>query len=145
MKSLRRFALSVSLLAITLLSLSACGTAAGAANPGQTVNVQVTLTDFRIQSSITTFSTGVHYHFTVTNNGAVAHQALIMPPEPATTSADQATQMSLAGIGGNGIGPGTTQTFDYTFTKAYPAGQLEFACHLPGHYDAGMHLPIVVQ
>jgi uncharacterized cupredoxin-like copper-binding protein len=34
---------------------------------------------------------------------------------------------------------------DYTFTKAYPAGTLEFACHLSGHYEAGMHLPITVQ
>jgi uncharacterized cupredoxin-like copper-binding protein len=145
-KSFGRLAPIFSLMAIAMFALAACGGSAGASSgSSQPVNVQVTLTDFKIVSSVTTFSSSVSYHFTVTNKGSVAHQMLIMPPEPDTISADQATSMSLAGIGGQGMAPGTTKTFDYTFTKPAPAGTLEFACHLPGHYDAGMHTPIVVQ
>jgi uncharacterized cupredoxin-like copper-binding protein len=150
-KSSRRSALIVSLMVVATFALAACGSARASAGSSQSsgssqpVNVQVTLTDFKIQSSLTAFSTGVPYHFTVTNKGALAHQVLIMPPEPSPISADQATSMSLAGIGGQGMAPGTTKTFDYTFTKPAPAGTLGFACHLPGHYEAGMHTPIVVQ
>ena len=147
--SLKRSVLGVTLWVVMSLALVACGStspaSASGSSTGKSVDVQITLTDFKIQSSLTTFKVGVPYHFTVTDKGAVSHQMLIMPPAPDTTSPDQATKMSLAGIGGNGMAAGSTKTFDYTFTKAYPAGKLEFACHLPGHYDAGMHLGIVVQ
>jgi uncharacterized cupredoxin-like copper-binding protein len=144
--SRKRFWLMIPLTLVTLLGLDACAASSSTGStPAQPVSVQVTLTDFKIDSSLTTFSVGVPYHFTVTNKGAVNHQALIMAPASGTITADEATKMSLAGIGGNGMAPGATQTFDYTFKQAYPAGKLEIACHLPGHYDAGMHLPIVVK
>ena len=130
----RRLLFTVPVLIILAFTMAACS---GSSGSGTTVNV--TLTDFKITSSLTTFKTGVAYHFVVKNDGAVPHQMLIMPPEPDTITAQKAVSDSLAGIGGDGMQPGTTQTFDYTFTKAYPAGQLEFACHLPGHYDSGMH------
>jgi len=41
--------------------------------------------------------------------------------------------------------PGATKSFDYTFNETAPAGTLEFACHIPGHYEAGMNLPITVK
>lgn len=34
---------------------------------------------------------------------------------------------------------------EYIFTNPAQAGTLEFACHLPGHYEAGMKLAIVVK
>jgi uncharacterized cupredoxin-like copper-binding protein len=38
--------------------------------------------------------------------------------------------------------PGGTVTRELTFTHA---GDFEFACPVPGHYEAGMLLPITVQ
>jgi hypothetical protein len=39
------------------------------------------------------------------------------------------------------------KSFDYTFNQSM-MGQMEqnfeFACHLPGHYEAGMRLPITI-
>ena len=58
---------------------------------------------------------------------------------------EQITSATLAYVDQSQLQPGQTATLDYTFTQAYPAGQLEFACHLPGHYDAGMHLGITVK
>jgi len=65
-----RFLPVISLMIVATLVLAACGGAALAT--GKPVNVQVTLTDFKINSSLTTFTTGVPYHFVVTN----LHRAL---------------------------------------------------------------------
>ena len=111
---------------------------------GSAVDVQVTLTEFSITSSLTTFKVGTPYHFIVTNKGAVAHEFQIMPPATGTLTQDQIKQMSLAGIGQADLPAAGSKTLDYTFTQAYPQGALEFACHLPGHYEAGMHLAITV-
>ncbi len=126
--------------------LAACGGGGGGAASGNATTVTVTLTDFKIDSSLTTFSVGVPYHFVVTNKGAVAHEFVIMPPDPtAQGSETQLPSTALAGIMGKDLAAGTTKTLDYTFTQAAPASGLELACHLPGHYDAGMHTPITVK
>jgi uncharacterized cupredoxin-like copper-binding protein len=144
-KSFQHIARFVPLMVLAVAVLAACG-GGGAASGGGPVQVQVTLTDFKIDSSLTTFSVGVPYHFVVTNKGAVAHEFAIMPPEQGTQGSDtQLPSTALAGILGKDLTPGATKTLDYTFTQAAPAGSLEFACHLPGHYEAGMHTPIVVQ
>lgn len=54
-------------------------------------------------------------------------------------------EQALAMIEASDMPAGTTATFDYTFTEAAPDGALEFACHRPGHYEAGMKCPIVVE
>jgi uncharacterized cupredoxin-like copper-binding protein len=59
-------------------------------------------------------------------------------------SDSQAKDAALAGFAASDLPAGSSKTFDYTFTKAYPAGALEFACHVSGHYDSGMHTAIVV-
>lgn len=124
--------------------LAACG---GTPAPKNPVDVQITVTEFNITSSLTTFSVGVPYHFVVTNKGSAPHELLIMPVATEQMTADQIQALkasALDGITGDNLTAGATQSMTYTFTKAYPAGVLEFACHLPGHYEAGMKLPIVV-
>jgi hypothetical protein len=37
--------------------------------------------------------------------------------------------------------PGHSGAADYTFTKPYSAGILEFSCHVAGHFEEGMKLP----
>jgi uncharacterized cupredoxin-like copper-binding protein len=94
---------------------------------------------------MTTFTAGVPYHFEVTNTGSVAHEIMLVKPIPAGTMDMEAMdEMALAHISEEDLSAGTTQSFDYTFTEAAPAGQLEFACHVAGHYEAGMKLPITV-
>ena len=142
-KSFQHIARFAPLMVALVAVLAACG--GGGAASGNATQVQVTLTDFKIESSVTTFSTGVPYHFVVTNKGAVAHEIVIMPPEQGAQSSEaQLPSAALAGIAGKDLPAGATKTLDYTFTQA-PAGGLEFACHLPGHYEAGMHTPITVK
>lgn len=134
--------LSIAWILIAMLALAGC--ASSGSSSSQTVDVQVTLTDFKIDSSVTSFKAGVPYHFVVKNNGAVAHELDIMPPSSDQLTPDQVKQISLARIGAEQLQAGETASMAYIFTQAYPAGALEFACHVSGHYDAGMHTPITV-
>ena len=105
--------------------------------------VKVTLTDFGIESSLTTFRTDVQYHFVVTNEGMVDHEIMLM--EPMKGRAEELDEFALAVIEEDILTPGATKSFDYTFTEPASEGGLEFACHVEGHYEAGMHLPITVK
>ena len=125
------------------LLLTACG--------GQQKAIEVTITvkEFGIESSITEFQVGVPYHFVVTNAGMVNHEIMIMPPLTAdqmSMGMDMGTmdQMALAMISADDLTPGATKSFDLTFRDAASTGTLEFACHIPGHYEANMKLPIIV-
>jgi uncharacterized cupredoxin-like copper-binding protein len=123
--------------------LMACGgsTAPAAQAP---VEVQMSLSEFKLESSLTNFTPGVPYHFVVTNKGKVNHELMIMPSVMSMgQSMEEMDKMALARIRQEDLPPGATKTVDYTFTKA--GEKLELACHLAGHYEAGMMLPIAVQ
>lgn len=134
----------VGVLFVAVLFLAACGA------QSDSNDVTITLTDFGVEASRTSFEVGVPYHFTVTNNGAINHEIMIMPPlteEQMSMNMDmeEMDEMALAMIEEDELTPGTTQSFDFTFTEPAPNGSLEFACHVEGHYVAGMKLPITVK
>jgi len=145
LRSFRQFVSIIALMIVAAVMLAACGGGTAAQTAKKPVEVQVTLSEFKIESSLTTVSTGVPYHFVVTNQGSVNHSFEIMPPVTGQVAPEQVQKMALAMISGDELPPGATKTLDYTFTQAAPAGKLEFACHLPAHYEAGMHLSIIVQ
>jgi len=132
---LRSRLLIVSLLIVTIVALAACGGPSGTAS-NKPVDVQITLSEFKIDSSLTTFNVGTPYHFTIHNAGTVNHEWEIMP------RGDSNLSDALIMVGQQDLPAGATVTRDFTFTKA---GDFEFACHLPGHYEAGMHTPITVK
>jgi uncharacterized cupredoxin-like copper-binding protein len=133
--TVKRSAIFLACLIILSTALAACG-ASGGGSKG--TDVQITLTDFKVESSLTAFSVGVPYHFIITNKGSVAHELAIMAP-----TGDMST--ALLTVAEKDLQAGASKTADFTFTKAAPDGTLEFACHITGHYEAGMHLPIVVK
>lgn len=141
-KTTKKILLPLTMIVIALFGLAACS--GGASASQKPVDIQITLTDFKIDSSLTEFKINTPYHFVVTNNGSLAHEIEIMPPVSGEISQEEVQQTRLAGLGQDQLTPGATVSFDYTFTQAYPSGSLELACHLPGHYDAGMHTPISV-
>jgi hypothetical protein len=67
----------LAVLAVFLLALAGCGAPASHAN-----TVRVTLSDFKIASSQTTFQAGTIYHFVVTNapTSTTNHEFMIMRP-----------------------------------------------------------------
>lgn len=130
--------------------LAACGATTGStpsATGGQASNtVQVTETEYKIDSSVTNFTPGTTYHFVVTNNGQTAHEFMIMPKSEGNMSGmpmGNMDKMALVSI--DNISPGETKTLDYTFPASAGNSQPEFACYLPGHYEAGMKLDVMVK
>jgi len=131
-------------LVVAVLFLAACGAQSNSSE------VNITLTDFGIESSRTSFEAGVPYHFTVTNKGAIEHEIMLMAPLTddqmmMNMDMEEMDAMALAHIEAEELQPGKTAEMDYTFTDPAPAGTLEFSCHIEGHYEAGMKLPITVK
>ncbi len=132
-----------------LLFLTACGTPAEAKAPvvnssGPGTEVDVTLGDFTIQSSLTTFKAGVPYRFVIVNNSQHLHNFNINPPVDVAGSLDQAQAKALLTVdqGQLPIGGGTTLT--YTFPASAVGQKLEMSCLIRRHYDSGMRLAITV-
>jgi len=140
------------LLALFILLIAACGGSGGSTTGGERGNtapsgmqqVQVKETDFKIVSSVTTFSPGTPYHFVVTNDGKTAHEFMILPKSEGNMEMGMGDmhKISLALI--DMIDPGQTKTLDYTFPSSTVGSHPEFACYMPGHYDAGMKEKVTV-
>lgn len=132
-------------LAVAVLCLfAACG-GPGTAGPSGSQSVQITETDFRITSSVTTFVPGQTYHFLVTNQGKTVHEFMIMPRSEGSMAGMPMGEMdhkALARI--DHVNPGETKSLDYTFPSSAANSRPELACYLPGHYEAGMKLAVAV-
>jgi len=148
MKQQWRFAV---LSVLFLVFLAACGNAGStrstegttSASGVQTVNVS--LTEFKIDSSLATFTPGTSYHFVITNKGQTAHEFMIMPKSEGSMngmSMGEMDKMALAAI--DNITPSETKTLDYTFPSSTANTQPEFACYVSGHYEAGMRQTVHV-
>lgn len=106
-------------------------------------SVQVTLSEYQVASLVKSFLPETAYHFVVTNSGKVTHEFMITPSGMMPgMSMDEMDKMALAMIAT--IAPGETKTVDATFPHADAGKGLELACHLPGHYEAGMKPGITV-
>lgn len=105
--------------------------------------VDITLKDFTITSSMTTFHVGKPYYFVASNKGPSVHEFTIVQSLP---------NGKLLPNGGEGayqlfeieqIAPGTSVSMNYTFTPRNE-GAYEIDCLMRGHYMAGMRLPVTI-
>jgi predicted lipoprotein with Yx(FWY)xxD motif/plastocyanin len=100
-------------------------------------DVEVTILDGDVESSVTDFKVGETYTFNVTNNGEIEHEIVL---EKAG-----AIDEPLEGDGGEaeveGLKSGDSGSFTVTFSEA---GNYQLACHIDGHYEAGTVLTIRV-
>ena len=131
---------SILFVAVFAALLYGCGSGTAATPAASTpVEVTVTETDFKIESSLKNFQKGAPYRFVVTNKGSVNHEFMIGPQMMAgqNMSMEEMDKMALALIKAEDLPPGATKTVDVTF-KDSDRGALEAACHVPGHYEAGM-------
>jgi uncharacterized cupredoxin-like copper-binding protein len=125
--------LAASILVATVM-LAGCGLGRSATGAGP-VEVRVSASEFRFAASQTTFTVGTPYHFVLTNAGLEGHDWMIMP------RGEQDESKKLIGVEDDQFGPRASVTRDFTFASS---GSYEMACHVSGHYEAGMVLPIVV-
>jgi uncharacterized cupredoxin-like copper-binding protein len=107
------------------------------------VRVYVTLEEYHVISSLTTFQAGTPYYFVVTNRGHDYHEFMIMPSAPDGSPLSPAAQYKGMILELEPIIPGTTWTHNFTFPSS-DVGHFEMACQMGHHYQYGMRLPIIV-
>ena len=140
---------TTALIALSLI-LSACGSP-------EPVIVEVSLTEFGIESSLSTFEAGQTYSFVITNDGAIAHEFVIAELMMMSDEHDDEkdnddhgddTEMAHEGVilevEEDVLPTGATVTIEFTFPEEAPEEAMEFACHISGHYEGGMHSPITI-
>ena len=114
-----------------------------AASTDNTV-VNVTLADYTIDSSQTTFKAGVKYTFVITNAGHHAHNFNIAQPVSVAGSLGDAIMSALLSVDEDNFPVGAVVTKEYTFPDSAVGQQLEFSCLIKKHYEDGMKLAITV-
>ena len=107
-----------------------------AGTPASPRVVQVVATpQLRFLPAVVPVQAGETITFQVTTMGPVVHEFMVGPA--ADVAADKAGTPEIADLGMM-----QTRSLTYTFTGT---GPFAFACHAPGHYEAGMSGTIVVQ
>ncbi|HEY6409711.1 MAG TPA: hypothetical protein VIY29_19815 [Ktedonobacteraceae bacterium] len=110
------------------------------AKPGS-IEVKITLVEFRVISSVTVFHANTDYYFVVSNRGQDIHEFMIMPDKPDGSPLSPDEQYKGMLIEMEPILPGATWATNFTFRAT---GRFEIACQMGRHYLAGMRLPIAV-
>ena len=121
-------------LLVTAVLAGACGRQAvpSASEPKQ---VDITLSEFKVESSRIAFVRDTTYQFKITNKGQFTHEFMVMPP------GHQGHMASVLHVEADDLPSGGIMTQDIIFPAA---GTYEMDCHLPGHYEAGMKLLVEV-
>jgi uncharacterized cupredoxin-like copper-binding protein len=110
---------------------------AGAAvlGPGE-VSVQVEVEHSRFRPEGLRVVEGTRVRFVVVNGDPIHHELIVGPPEVHARHA-AGTEGEHPSIPGEiSVDPNGTAATTFRFDEA---GTFEFACHLPGHYEHGMH------
>jgi LPXTG-motif cell wall-anchored protein len=97
----------------------------------------VTLSDFKVELSTDNLPAGTAIAFAITNNGPSLHELVL---EKAGV-ADEPLEFNGTAQEAEDIEAGTTRAVEWTIPEA---GQYQLACHVPGHYEAGMKTTFTV-
>jgi uncharacterized cupredoxin-like copper-binding protein len=133
-----------------VLGVAGCGTGAGAGaglgsqpealGPGSvtvTLDVEHSLFEPRELRVVE----GTEVRFVVANGDPIGHELIVGPPEVHARHEAGTHGQHPAVPGEVSVGPNEEGTTTYRFDEP---GTVEFACHLPRHYDYGMHGTIEV-
>ena len=129
---------AVALAALLLPAIAtACGARAGATSPGDhELTVDLDIHYSRFEPTSITVRAGTLVTFVVHNHDPIRHELIVGPPDVQARheGGHEATHPPVPGE--VTIEPGTTAVTTYHF---HTLGDTEYACHLPGHYQYGMH------
>jgi uncharacterized cupredoxin-like copper-binding protein len=106
----------------------------GALGPGP-VTVEMVIRHSRFVVDDFAVRPGTDVHFVVRNGDPIRHELIVGPPEVHERHA-RGTEAAHPPVPGEvTVDPGETAETTFRFTGT---GSMEFACHLPGHYEYGM-------
>ncbi len=140
---------SMAFLLLFILPVSAPILAATFGQPGNAAQVdrtiKITALDIRFDKTKLHVRTGETVRFIVINKGQLTHEFIIGDTQEQTEHEQEMQKMPGLDMPNepNGImlKPGQTKTLIWTFDQG---GVVEFACHVPGHFAAGMVGKILV-
>lgn len=104
---------------------------AGLASAQAPETVKVTITEWKVELSTDTVPAGIPVKFTITNTGNVTHEVVL----ERAGAVDEPIAFAGHEQEAEDIGPGATRTVEWTLPEA---GRYQLACHIPGHFEAGM-------
>jgi uncharacterized cupredoxin-like copper-binding protein len=134
---------SMAILLLLTLHVPAPVQAATFGHPGKAAQVdrtiRITTLDISMDKTRLDVRAGETVRFIVTNKGQLDHEFIIGDAREQTEHEQEMQQMAGMDMpdesNGMTLKPGQTKTLIWTFG---PEGKVEFACHVPGHYAAGM-------
>ena len=124
--------------------MSAAGQSGNWERISRTIKINA-LDTMRFNKKIIQVKPGDTIRFVVTNTGKIDHEFAIGTREEQVEHAKMMASMpDMKHVEGNvlTLKPGETRELIWRFGKA---GAVEIACHLPGHYEAGMKAIVKVQ
>jgi uncharacterized cupredoxin-like copper-binding protein len=103
--------------------------------PGE-ATVEIDVTNSAFSPDRLTVVAGTRVRFVLVNGDPINHELIVGPPEVHArhASGHEAQHPSIPGE--VSVGPNRTAMTTYRFDTP---GTVEFACHMPGHYEYGMH------
>lgn len=128
------------------------GSQAGAAAPGEPADaseadrtIEVEARDIAFDPTTVEVAAGETVTFVVTNTGEALHEFTLGDAAAQEQHAEE-MESGHAGEAHHGpnsitVEPGRTEELTWRFESA---GELEYACHVPGHYEAGMRGTVTV-
>tara|TARA_R110002020_G_scaffold266483_32_gene481460 strand:- start:5494 stop:5979 length:486 start_codon:yes stop_codon:yes gene_type:complete len=125
----------------------AIGRPGAAADATRTIRVRMDETDVGMmvfEPSEIEIRRGETIRFEVTNSGELEHEFVMDAPdanEKHKAVMARFPEMEHADPNAIRLMPGANGEIVWTFTEA---GTFEFACLIPGHYESGMHGPLLV-
>ena len=108
------------------------------------IRVEIKLADNTINSTVTSFKTGVPYTFVISNRGRHEHNFNVAPPVALAGGYAEALAQALLAVDETQIPPGSSLTVDFTFPDSAAGATLEFSCLIRRHYEDGMRQDITV-
>jgi uncharacterized cupredoxin-like copper-binding protein len=133
----------------TAVVLGACGADAEASGGGGgevlgpgTVTVELDVEHSRFTPERIRVVEGTEVRFVVDNGDPIGHE-LIVGDEDVHATHEAGTHAQHPAVPGE-VSVGSGEQAETTFRFDEP-GTVEFACHLPRHYDFGMHGEVVVE
>lgn len=97
--------------------------------------------EFYVRPQRTSFRVDEPYIFAVGNEGAEVHEFVIEPAGEVDAPLEAEVNGEERESEIEDIAPGQTAELEWTFTEP---GRYQFACHIPGHYEAGMVIEVEV-
>ena len=128
------------LLTVTLVSAHTesfwFGHPAGSAKATRTIKMLAT--DIKFTPTAITVRKGETVRFEIANQGKLEHEFVLGDNAEQVEHDKEMAEMpgmTMDHVNGVGVAPGQSARLVWTFTKS---GTLQYACHVPGHFVAGM-------